>query len=160
MAAKVLIPSYTILADGITEVIAVITGVDRVVNCSSCSMEAVSSLSLVAISIVGLTASSILVSCCGHPLKNESRIRSKSEISDEVGISGPFFPRVSWVDSSAVFSVSLFSSIIEMTLVNRRCLESERPVFGFRKQYRWAADLFKAAPGAGLFWEALAVLEP
>ena len=92
-------------------------------------------------------------------MKSKSRIRSKSAISVEVGVAGPFFLRVSHVDSSAVFSVLLISTIIEMTLVNRRCSESNQHVFGFKNRYRWAADLFRAVLRTSLFWVALTVLE-
>ena len=111
-------------------------------------------------SICGIIGVSISIRCCGLLLKNKSRILSKSDISAEVGVGGPFFPRVSRVDSSEVFSVSLMISIIEMTLVNSRCSESDRHVFGFKKRYRWAADLFSAAPRTGPFWVTFAVLEP
>ena len=79
---------------------------------------------------------------------------SNSSTSLGFGVSGFFVARVSLSARSAAFSVGGINSIIEMTLVNKRCSESDRAVLGFRNLYISAADLARAAPGMAGFWFA------
>ena len=57
---------------------------------------------------------------------------SNSSTSLGVGVNGFFMARISLSASSAAFSVGGISSITEMTLVNKRCLESDREDLGFK----------------------------
>ena len=79
---------------------------------------------------------------------------SNSSTSLGVGVSSFFVARISLSARSAAFSVRGINSIIEMTLVNKRCSESDRVVLGFRNLYISAADLARAAPGMAGFWFA------
>ena len=72
---------------------------------------------------------------------------SKFSTSLGVGVRGFFDPLVSLSARRAASSVGGISSFMEITLVNRRCSESDLDVFGFRNLYIRAADLLRAAPG-------------
>ena len=76
---------------------------------------------------------------------------SNSSTSLGVGVNGFFVARVSLSARSAAFSVGGISSMTEMTLVNKRCSESDLAVLGFKNLYISAADLARAAPGVAGF---------
>ena len=92
--------------------------------------------------------------CLGLLLKKLFLSFSNSSTSLGVGVSGFFVAHISLSARSAAFSVRGINSIIEMTLVNKRCSESDCTILGFRNLYISAADPARAAPGMAGFWFA------